>query len=156
MNTTIDKRYSRSFSSTSSNAMLSWLRSSHESEIELPYYEDIKRGEEKNDNNLSRFYLRFSPFVGGPAFLPIHVEVMFLDYTYVTKEDAPLEILHRFDFLPAYPNDKSTVLNLFSLQSVPGLVRHQILVGECDEHEIPDGRRNTVSSLDGGKHMPDQ
>ena len=99
----------------------------------------------KGDTN-THVYLRFSPLVGGPPFLPLHVEVIFvvnnddstatmqtrsLDTVYIRNgisfSSIPLfkksMIFHRFDFLPENPTDPSTLARLFAFQSVPGTVR---------------------------------
>ncbi len=126
---------SQAFSSMSENVMVSRSATGGSGEVDLLFNGGIGR-KGKSFNNPSRVYLRFSPLVGGPKFLPIHVEVMFLDYQ--EKDDTPYEILHRFDFLPAHPNDERTIINLLSLRSVPGLVRHRILVSESNEKNVFD------------------
>eukprot|EP00555_Chaetoceros_dichaeta_P013094 CAMPEP_0198268684 /NCGR_PEP_ID=MMETSP1447-20131203/38354_1 /TAXON_ID=420782 /ORGANISM="Chaetoceros dichaeta, Strain CCMP1751" /LENGTH=246 /DNA_ID=CAMNT_0043959873 /DNA_START=62 /DNA_END=799 /DNA_ORIENTATION=+ len=93
-------------------------------------------------------YLRFSPLVGGPSFLPIHVEVILhhisppnlqttvrrkIGDTLSNDMDGETKIisrdyLHRLDFLPENPSDPSTLFNLLTLRSVPALIRHRILV----------------------------
>jgi len=92
-----------------------------------------------NSGKGNQVYVRFSPLIGGPKFLPIHVEVMFLDYINTQKvnddDGTTVEYLHRFDFLPAHPNDDATIMKLLSLQSVSGLVRHRILLPDNDFDE---------------------
>jgi len=90
-------------------------------------------------------FLRFSPLIGGPSFLPLHVEVIVavddsekikekMDTIYIRKVNnlsstsflkEPLE-LHRFDFLPVNPSSTSTLVQLLTLNGVPGKVRHRI------------------------------
>ena len=95
-------------------------------------------------------YLRFSPLIGGPAFLPLHVEVIValedanhanqqkltqhMDTIYFRRTNKLSSTpflsdscqLHRFDFLPQNPTDSSTLASLATLQGVPGRVRHRI------------------------------
>ncbi len=88
----------------------------------------------------SSIYLRFSPLVGGPKFLPIHLEVMLLEQTMCEETSSFSNMcLHRFDFLPLHPNNKATILRILSLQPVPGLVRHKIFVDERVTAEHGDG-----------------
>uniref|UniRef100_A0A7R9W8Y9 Uncharacterized protein n=1 Tax=Pseudictyota dubia TaxID=2749911 RepID=A0A7R9W8Y9_9STRA len=90
-------------------------------------------------------YLRLSPLVGGPSYLPLHAEIMLLDSSGNVDEegncpDAPWRrqrrsgrVLHRFDFLPEEPTDPSTLARLLTLQSVPGLARYRTLPREVIE-----------------------
>ena len=64
-------------------------------------------------------YLRFSPLIGGPRFLPAHVEVMLAD----ESEGS----LHRYDFVPANPTDPKTLATLLTLRSVPGVLRCRVV-----------------------------
>lgn len=73
-------------------------------------------------------WLRFSPLVGGPPFLPLHVEV-------ILKQSSQ-ETLHRFDFLPMNPLDPSTIKNLITLRSVPGNVRYRCYNTNADTAKI--------------------
>ena len=86
-------------------------------------------------------YARFSPLIGGPSFLPIHVEIMLHAPSQNIKVERDLvsgieneinstdfegkdcEYLYRFDFLPSNPKDPTTIQRLISLQGVPGKVR---------------------------------
>eukprot|EP00584_Thalassiosira_punctigera_P015139 CAMPEP_0172565232 /NCGR_PEP_ID=MMETSP1067-20121228/107417_1 /TAXON_ID=265564 ORGANISM="Thalassiosira punctigera, Strain Tpunct2005C2" /NCGR_SAMPLE_ID=MMETSP1067 /ASSEMBLY_ACC=CAM_ASM_000444 /LENGTH=212 /DNA_ID=CAMNT_0013356067 /DNA_START=119 /DNA_END=757 /DNA_ORIENTATION=+ len=97
----------------------------------------------------THIFLRFSPLIGGPAFLPFHVEVVVaiddartkseqlkqkIDTVCVRKVNNLSSIsylnestrLHRFDFLPENPTDPSTLFRLISFQGVPGRVRYRI------------------------------
>ena len=90
-------------------------------------------------------YVRFSPLVGGPRFLPLHVELM-LQNAQCRVEDTRTSIdsglanlsppqtissvpatkmLHRFDFLPENPSDPNTLFRLLTLRTVPGMVRYR-------------------------------
>lgn len=53
--------------------------------------------------------LKLSPLIGGPRFLPIHVQVIVED--------------HVWDFVPQNPVDPQTTLSLLRFQSVPGTIR---------------------------------
>ena len=64
-------------------------------------------------------YLRFSPLIGGPRFLPAHVEVM------ISNESKGS--LHRYDFVPANPTDPKTLATLLTLRSVPGVLRCRVV-----------------------------
>lgn len=86
-------------------------------------------------------YLRFSPLVNGPTFLPLHVEIILLpqhlvnnylqshnyknyDNTYAPSTKQPFT-LHRFDFLPNNPTDPSTTSKLLTFRFVSGNVRYR-------------------------------
>lgn len=99
------------------------IKEEHEYENETQHLNGVR----------SKVYLRFSPLVEGPKILPIHVEVMILatkydEYHEGESNDRYYQCLHRFDFLPANPSDETTITKLLSLQYVPGLIRHKILV----------------------------
>ena len=93
-------------------------------------------------------FLRFSSLVGGPSFLPLHVEVIvatleeavdatggITDEIYVGIDAeftlAPIlsmegvSAVHRFDYLPVDPTDPSTIVRLLTLGGVPGRMRHR-------------------------------
>ena len=76
-------------------------------------------------------YLRFSPLIGGPRFLPAHVEVM------LANESTGS--LHRYDFVPANPTDPKTLATLLTLRSVPGVLRCRVVDG-------PSSTRQTVTA----------
>lgn len=104
---------------------------------------------QETSDRYTHIYLRFSPLVGGPIFLPLHVEVIFvvddadaastiastqthtMDTVYIRNSNSFSSIpffnnsmiFHRFDFLPEKPTDPSTLARLFTFQSVPGVVR---------------------------------
>lgn len=56
-------------------------------------------------------HLECCPLMGGPPFLPLHVQV-------VVEND------HKFDFVPQDATNAGTVLQLMSFQSVPGDLRY--------------------------------
>jgi hypothetical protein len=105
-------------------------------------------------------FARFSPLIGGVAIFPIHVEIMLLltdDFhgTHGSKNSASLNttnttnkkaILHRIDFVPQNPQSAETILQLLSLQDVPGVIRHRILAVGMEPHE--DGNLLTSVSTD--------
>eukprot|EP00565_Helicotheca_tamesis_P001043 CAMPEP_0185738894 /NCGR_PEP_ID=MMETSP1171-20130828/34123_1 /TAXON_ID=374046 /ORGANISM="Helicotheca tamensis, Strain CCMP826" /LENGTH=241 /DNA_ID=CAMNT_0028410279 /DNA_START=19 /DNA_END=744 /DNA_ORIENTATION=- len=73
-------------------------------------------------------FVRFSPLIGGPSFLPLHCEVLLLAPPPPANEEEENTILiHRFDFLPKEPTRAETLSSLLSLQSVPGMVRQRTL-----------------------------
>jgi hypothetical protein len=82
-------------------------------------------------------YLRFSPLIGGPRFLPAHCEVMLANESTCT--------LHRFDFVPANPTDPKTLATLLTLRSVPGVLRCRV-VDNNDEDALssPGEPRKTI------------
>ena len=108
---------------------------------QVNYQED--NTESITDNHI---FLRFSPLIGGPSFLPLHVEViiivdgdinnseeMIMDTVYIRRNNnlsatflnkQQLQF-HRFDFLPERPTDPSTLARLSSLQGVPGNLRYR-------------------------------
>jgi hypothetical protein len=85
-----------------------------------------------------QFFLRFSPLIGGPSFLPLHVEVILvpvIDRITVVEHGIETALnpapnseyfdIHRFDFLPENPREPATIVRLMQLQAVPGLVRYR-------------------------------
>ena len=76
-----------------------------------------------DDSSTLNVFLRLSPLIGGPKFLPLHVEIILSDNT--SNGVASATVLHRFDFVPAMPTDPMTLGKLLTLQSVPGLVRYR-------------------------------
>lgn len=101
---------------------------------------------EESETRDAHVFLRLSPLIGGPALVPLHVELIFavedagaqqiqqsMDTIYVRKinnlsstsflKDASQ--LHRFDFLPKNPTEASTLARLLTLRGVPGRVRYR-------------------------------
>ena len=104
-------------------------------------------------NNISsgssfKVFARFSPLIGGPSFLPIHVEIMLWDDSSDTNNAKPTDtataqqrtscydVLHRIDFIPRDATDPRTLVKLLSFQNVDGLVRHRKLVEDSIENSI--------------------
>ena len=86
-------------------------------------------------------YLRFSPLIGGPRFLPAHVEVM------LANESTGS--LHRYDFVPANPTDPQTLATLLTLRSVPGVLRCRVVDGSSSTRQpvtIDEGDEDALSS----------
>ena len=99
--------------------------------------------EDRHSNSDSQLFLRFSPLIGGPAFLPLHVELLLIPHTvngsiitnlqeqkenieYVLKNATNQYFdIHRFDFLPENPRDVETIVRLMQFQAVPGNVRYR-------------------------------
>eukprot|EP00557_Chaetoceros_sp_GSL56_P003998 CAMPEP_0176503468 /NCGR_PEP_ID=MMETSP0200_2-20121128/15378_1 /TAXON_ID=947934 /ORGANISM="Chaetoceros sp., Strain GSL56" /LENGTH=194 /DNA_ID=CAMNT_0017902759 /DNA_START=157 /DNA_END=741 /DNA_ORIENTATION=- len=96
-------------------------------------------------------FARFSPLIGGGAgvttWFPIHVEIMLLlttDNLYgkssskakTSQKIMNTAILHRIDFVPQNPESTDTILQLLSLQDVPGKIRHRILAVGVEPHEL--------------------
>ena len=77
-------------------------------------------------------YARFSPLIGGPTFLPIHVEVMILE---TTTDDMHMNsgngsaktLLRRIDFIPKDAEKIETILKLVTFQNVPAIIRDRTL-----------------------------
>ena len=93
-------------------------------------------------NEGTSLFLRFSPLVGGPPFLPLHVEVLLvptLQHINLREQKRQIDAIlknatnndyfdvHRFDFLPANPRDVDTIVRLLMLQAVAGNVRYRHL-----------------------------
>jgi len=117
-------------------------------------------------------YVRLSPLVGGPKFLPLHAEIMILasgDAVFGTdesginslREGLNGRVLHRFDFLPENPTDPATLARLLSLQSVPGLARYRTLPRGSDDQVVGEdveadlvalGTRSIERMLEGGNN----
>lgn len=92
-------------------------------EDETSIFSDI---EEHADNYL--VFAQFKPLVGGPSFLPLHVEVIIAP----SSSESGMNLLensvaHRFDFLPLNPENPAVLQQLISFQSVPGLVRYRTI-----------------------------
>jgi len=133
-----------------------------------------------DDNNIlnvdRQFFLRFSPLVGGPTFLPIHVEVILLDSVFprqskqrsvveyfeepksISKTNdmdfraktTPRECLHRLDFLPQNPSNPSIITKLLTFQSVPGVIRHRVLIApviSSNQNYAGDGKDKGIETL---------
>ena len=110
----------------------------------------------------TQFFVRFSPLIGGPN-IPLHVEVMMLksitpcsrisdydndsDETKNIDKTGNMQCLHRFDFIPLEPTKKSTIQKLITLQSVPGRLRHRILINE-DMEDVSKNSRIVTSNDD--------
>jgi len=110
---------------------------------QVNYQEDNTESTTKD----SHIFLRFSPLIGGPSFLPLHVEVIIvvdeavnnseetiMDTVYIRRSNNLSATFlnkqhklqfHRFDFLPEKPTDPSTISRLSTLQAVPGNVRYR-------------------------------
>ena len=86
-------------------------------------------------------YLRFSPLIGGPRFLPAHAEVI------IANESTGS--LHRYDFVPANPTDPKTLATLLTLRSVPGVLRCRVVDGSSSTRQpvtIDEGDEDALSS----------
>lgn len=121
--------------------------------------------DDSNHNALSKVFIRLSPLIGGPTFLPVHAEIMLLESLDVGKLERTGEksaalspekqlpcVLHRVDFIPLEPKDPSTLLKLSSFQDVEGLIRHRKFVGgdaKCleEEEEITSVSTERIDSL---------
>ena len=124
--------------------------------------------ESTTDNHI---FLRFSPLIGGPSFLPLHVEVIIIVYEDVNNsEEMTMDTVyirrnnnlsstflnkqqlqfHRFDFLPERPLDPSTISQLSTLQAVPGNVRYRRY--ETSSSNVPNNKsdnESTTNQMDG-------
>jgi hypothetical protein len=133
----------------------------------------------ETSDRCTHIYIRFSPLVGGPIFLPLHVEVIFvvddattattptqthtMDTVYIRNSESFSSvpffnnsmIFHRFDFLPANPTDPSTLARLFTFQSVPGVVRcRSISQQDANDESVKITDRNGFTILiPVGSHM---
>jgi hypothetical protein len=58
--------------------------------------------------------LQFSPLIGGPGWLPVHVKV-------VLETDS---CQHKWDFVPLKPSEPATLSQLVQFQAVPGEIRY--------------------------------
>eukprot|EP00569_Conticribra_weissflogii_P005901 CAMPEP_0171345252 /NCGR_PEP_ID=MMETSP0878-20121228/21081_1 /TAXON_ID=67004 /ORGANISM="Thalassiosira weissflogii, Strain CCMP1336" /LENGTH=301 /DNA_ID=CAMNT_0011848615 /DNA_START=13 /DNA_END=918 /DNA_ORIENTATION=- len=93
--------------------------------------------EPKAAGNHVEIYLSLSPLIGGPPFLPVHIEVILTAHIRKNHDRSEwnhggkaAKELHRFDFLPASPTDPMTLLRLMTLRPVAGKVRHRIFYQE--------------------------
>lgn len=79
-----------------------------------------------NLNLLYKIFLRWSPLIGGPSFLPLHVEVILFHQATTPSISTIPSHLHRLDFLPQTPTDPQTLFKLLTLQSVSSQIRHRM------------------------------
>lgn len=102
-------------------------------------------------------YARFSPLIGGPPLLPIHVEIMLLQHDTTdidgvhaeenVNDDINSMKLHRMDFVPDDATNPETIGKLIGLQNVKGIVRHRTFVsGNGRGNEYDDGAKMTSSN----------
>lgn len=129
------------------------------------------------ENGDAHIFLRFSPLIGGPPFLPLHVEVIvaveedfssklvgqYSDTIFIRRVNTLSSIpffrgsstrLHRFDFLPEKPTDVATTVRLVSLRSVPGRVRYRqyrMRAGEPNDIQQPNFITDKSGSQQDGK-----
>ena len=83
-------------------------------------------------------YLRAAPLIGGPSWLPLHVQVV------IESEDNR----YKWDFVPLNATDPSTLGRLLSLQAVPGEIRCFYAKGTCeDEKQESLDRHELVSTI---------
>jgi hypothetical protein len=83
--------------------------------------------------------LQFSPLIGGPGWLPVHVKV-------VLETDS---CQHKWDFVPLKPSDPATLSQLVQLQAVPGEIRYfeSPMINdarEMDESAVTSTTKETV------------
>jgi len=138
-------------------------------------YSQVKYQEDNTESITQdgHVFLRFSPLIGGPSFIPLHVEViivvdedgnnseeMIMDTVYIRRNNnlsatflnkqQKLQF-HRFDFLPEKPLDPSTISRISTLQAVPGNVRYRRY--ETSSSNIPnnnlDYEKSTNNQMDG-------
>ena len=99
----------------------------------------------------ARVFLRCSPLVGGPAFLPLHVEVIVAPPAPDGPDDAAAgAVWHRFDFLPARPTDAADLRRLATLRPVPGRVRCRT----AERGELTTCDRGATALLPAGRCAP--
>ena len=112
--------------------------------------------------------LRFSPLVGGPSFLPLHVELILIpvmeynlnDWQQMQRSADKSTSgtnnenvgIHRFDFLPDNPRDRETIMKLMQFQSVPGNVRYRScqtdqIIGCFQKPNQSDASAHTIIDL---------
>lgn len=105
-----------------------------------------KRYNRRNSKLQAQVYARFSPLIGGPSIIPLHIEIMVYheEQNYTENKIQKLRVLHRIDFLPEHPTNFNTTLALCSLKDVKGEIRHRIYVDQKVQHEadIMDGNRS--------------
>ncbi|GFH59762.1 hypothetical protein CTEN210_16238 [Chaetoceros tenuissimus] len=95
----------------------------------LQISKDSKSQRSESSHNV-KAYARFSPLIGGPRFLPIHVEVMIMETT--TDEmnsgnGSEKTLLRRIDFIPKDAEKIETILKLVTFQNVPAIIRDRTL-----------------------------
>ena len=68
--------------------------------------------------------LEFCPLMGGPSWLPLHVQVTIRAATAAETREQYHHHHHKYDFVPRDATQPTTLLQLFLLQTVPGNVRY--------------------------------
>ena len=122
----------------------------------------------------AHIFLRFSPLIGGPSFLPLHVEVIIALEARNSNEEMKQNMntvyirrfnnisstsflkeqlaLHRFDFLPEKPTDPANISRLVTLRSVPAKVRHRRYYGTSinrNNNNIQTNSEKSTENQDG-------
>ena len=121
----------------------------------------------------AHIFLRFSPLIGGPSFLPLHVEVIIavearnsneemnqnMNTIYIRRSNNISStsflkeqlVLHRFDFLPEKPTDPVSLSRLVTLRSVPARVRHRSYISNSNNMQTDDmnGVDKSIENQDG-------
>lgn len=92
---------------------------------------DSKSQRSESSRNVKAF-ARFSPLIGGPTFIPIHVEVMILETTIDdmqmhSENGSAKTLLRRIDFIPKDAEKIETILKLVTFQNVPAIIRDRTL-----------------------------
>lgn len=102
-------------------------------------------------------FVRFSPLVGGPRFLPLHVEVVLQENhdggIAISADDSnddpgAAAVRHRFDFLPSDPTSLDTTVRMATLRPVSGLVRYRLVDARSTENGNNYGDVVTNDKLD--------
>ena len=97
----------------------------------LQIAKESKSQRSESSRNVKAF-ARFSPLIGGPTFLPIHVEVMILETTIDDMQmnsgnGSAKTLLRRIDFIPKDAEKIETILKLVTFQNVPAIIRDRTL-----------------------------
>ena len=103
----------------------------------LQISKESKSQRSKSSRNV-KAYARFSPLIGGPTFLPIHIEVMILetmtdDLQMNSGNGSAKTLLRRIDFIPKDAEKIETILKLVTFQNVPAIIRDRTLTYGYDK-----------------------
>ena len=79
--------------------------------------------------------LRLAPLIGGPKFLPIHIQVK-------VEQD------HVFDFVPLNATEPETLQKLLQFQPVPGQIRYFDKRGRRSSRSVGDGGGDDDDDVD--------
>jgi hypothetical protein len=67
--------------------------------------------------------LVLQPLIGGPSWLKLHVQLHLVEDVDNSNDNNRNQMRHKFDFVPLQATDPQTLIQLLTLQTVPGEIR---------------------------------